>query len=266
MSSRDQTYIEMDARKEKRIERENNLRKITTNDCPSNNLNDSDIRGILETLSSEDEMDQDDAEFTLSLNQRPSSVTIQLPRKRLFKETAQVAERCQMSIRDAVAFTSRIIGIGGATVDDFSLSISTAFRQRQEQRTLLAKEIKNQFMKNKPPFVVVHWDGKLVEKLTGTKNDRIAIIVSGKPTLDSSKLLGVPISPDSTGFSQKTVVMDALNEWQLVDQVVGLSFDTNASNTGAFRGSATLIEIGLNRAVLWLPCRHHIYELHVKHA
>lgn len=42
-------------------------------------------------------------------------------------------------------------------------------------------------------------------------------------------------------------------------------FDTTSSNTGRFKGSATAIESTLNKAVLWLACYHHVYEIHVKH-
>jgi len=42
-------------------------------------------------------------------------------------------------------------------------------------------------------------------------------------------------------------------------------FDTTASNTGRWRGACALIESFLRRAILWIPCRHHIYELHIKH-
>ena len=43
-------------------------------------------------------------------------------------------------------------------------------------------------------------------------------------------------------------------------------FDTTASNTGEWKGSVSRFEMMLDRAVLWLACRHHIPELHIKHA
>lgn len=47
--------------------------------------------------------------------------------------------------------------------------------------------------------------------------------------------------------------------------ICGIVFDTTASNTGRWRGACALIEATLGRALLWLGCRHHIYELHMKH-
>ncbi|KZR97635.1 Cc8K15.2-like protein, partial [Daphnia magna] len=78
-------------------------------------------------------------------------------------------------------------------------------------------------------------------------------------------LLGIPVIKDSTGMSQHNAVIKLLDEWEVTDNVVGMVFDTTASNTGRWKGCATSIEFTLDRAVLWLACRHHMYELHVKH-
>ena len=53
---------------------------------------------------------------------------------------------------------------------------------------------------------------------------------------------------------------------ELFDEVVGLCYDTTASNSGAHQGACKLIENEIGRPLLWLPCRHHVSELHVKHA
>ena len=42
-------------------------------------------------------------------------------------------------------------------------------------------------------------------------------------------------------------------------------FDTTSSNTGKDSGACTLLEDWFKKAILWLACRHHIYELHIKH-
>jgi hypothetical protein len=101
--------------------------------------------------------------------------------------------------------------------------------------------------------------------LTGKVDDRVAILISGKPDLENPKLLGIPVIANSTGEAQHNAVIDLLREWKVFDKVVGLVFDTTASNTGRLKGSATSIEKTLGRAVLWFACRHHVYEIHVKH-
>jgi hypothetical protein len=57
-----------------------------------------------------------------------------------------------------------------------------------------------------------------------------------------------------------------LDDWQLKQDVVALVFDTTASNTatGIRNGCASLIEKDLNHPLLWLACRHHMYEVHIK--
>ena len=60
-------------------------------------------------------------------------------------------------------------------------------------------------------------------------------------------------------------VFQTVSEFDLLDDLQALVFNTTASNTGEWKGSVTRFEIMLGRAVLWLDCRHHIPELHIKH-
>jgi len=42
---------------------------------------------------------------------------------------------------------------------------------------------------------------------TGRTNDRVVILVSGKPFIDQPKILGIPIIPRSTGQEQTTALV-----------------------------------------------------------
>ena len=77
--------------------------------------------------------------------------------------------------------------------------------------------------------------------LTGKVDDRVAVLVSGKPQIESPKLLGISVIPDSTGVAQHLAVVDLLEDWGILKNVIGLCFDTTASNTGRLKGSATII-------------------------
>ena len=44
-----------------------------------------------------------------------------------------------------------------------------------------------------------------------------------------------------------------------------MSFDTTASNTGVFSGACVSLEEELGKQLLYLACRHHCLELHIKH-
>ena len=47
----------------------------------------------------------------------------------------------------------------------------------------------------------------------------------------TTKLLGVPEVPNSTGISQEKAVMKLIAKWDVEKSVVGLVFDTTSSNT-----------------------------------
>ena len=61
-------------------------------------------------------------------------------------------------------------------------------------------------------------------------------------------------------------VFQIVRNYNLLGDVHALVFDTTASNTGEWKGSDAMFERMLDRAVLWLACRHHIPGLHIKHA
>ena len=80
------------------------------------------------------------------------------------------------------------------------------------------------------------------------------------------KMIGIPPIENSTGLSQMNSTVSMLDEWKVTDKIVGMGFDTTASNSGIRNGCCTLLEKRLNRALLWCACRHHTSELHIKHA
>ena len=114
--------------------------------------------------------------------------------------------------------------------------------------------------------LTVHWDGKLMEDITTKKHiDRLPILVSGANTdiniANTEKLLKNSKLTSGTGASQAEAVVKCLDDWHHRDQVVALSFDTTASNTGHRSGACTLIEDKLEKDILHFSCRHHIMEL-----
>lgn len=107
--------------------------------------------------------------------------------------------------------------------------------------------------------MVVHWDGKHLPDLVGKiAVECIAVLVSYNGTY---KFLGAPKLPSGTGQSIADAVYDLLVKWNLVDRIQGLSFDTTSTNTGIDNGAAYLLQEKIGRDLLFLPCRHHIYEI-----
>lgn len=74
-------------------------------------------------------------------------------------------------------------------------------------------------------------------------------------------LIGIPKLEKSTGQEQANAVYFALENWGVLDTVQALCCDTTASNTGRLNGACVLLEQNLQRDLLYLPCRYHIYEI-----
>src|SRR6218665_1118368 len=100
--------------------------------------------------------------------------------------------------------------------------------------------------------LVVHWDGKILPKIFGQeKVDHFPILVSGD---GNDKLLSVPALAAGTGEQEAVAVYSQLKLWRLSENVVAMSLDTTAENTGRLKGVCTLLELKLGRELLWLDC------------
>lgn len=171
-------------------------------------------------------------------------------------------DQCRISGRNA---TRLIIAIAEALNVDPRLLIvnrTSITEKRAKLRKAKAEKIKNTFDSNALDEIVIHWDGKMLPNLVKrTVTDRLPIVVTNG---EIEKLLCVPELENSTGEAQANAIFQALDNWGLTDKVKALSFDTTASNTGPIKGAAVLLEQLLGKELLWLPCRHHIYELVLK--
>lgn len=56
-------------------------------------------------------------------------------------------------------------------------------------------------------------------------------------------------------------VLALMKQWECDPEIIGMCFDTTASNTGKLNGACTLIEAAMGRKLLWLTCRHHMFEV-----
>jgi len=171
-------------------------------------------------------------------------------------------DRSKISDRRAVQIIAPIIHATGQSIEEYTLNRSSIRRYRQLNRAKQAAELKAEFNPQKP--MLLHWDGKLMEDLTGDKKvDRLPIIVSGSGI---EQLLAVPKLPSGTGQAMADAMIEAVTAWGIKDCVKALSFDTTSSNTGVKSGACVLIEKHLDRKVLYLACRHHIHEILLEEA
>ena len=196
-------------------------------------------------------------------------ITLKLPRKGLLTGTAELATRCKVSTRTATAMVANLVKMGGGDLMDCTLSQSSSLRHRQTSIKKSAEKIKKDFQENMPNFLILHWDSKIIKyQQSGISNDdRLAVVATIPCDTPRSQFLASPSIPDATGETMKDALINVLQEWAIPkERIIGMSWDTTSSNTGVRGGSATLFEEELGQGILWLACRHHIGELHVKHA
>ncbi|GBL76002.1 hypothetical protein AVEN_234317-1 [Araneus ventricosus] len=113
-------------------------------------------------------------------------------------------------------------------------------------------------------FATVHWDGKLLPAITRNKKvDRLPLFIS---TNGQEHLLRVSQLASCSGDDMAASIYNLLAENKLLETVQALCCDTTASNTGRIKCACVLLERKLGKDLLYLPCRHHIYELALKSA
>lgn len=98
--------------------------------------------------------------------------------------------------------------------------------------------------------------------LTGSnKVERLPIVITQQGI---EQFLGVPKLQSGTGKEIANAIHKVLEEWGLLHTIQAICFDTTSANTGKDNGAAVILERILKRSLLYLPCRHHIFELILK--
>jgi len=170
-----------------------------------------------------------------------------------------VLDRCKVSDRDATHILMATAQALGHNVDDLVINRSSIHRVREKVRKLRAEQLRSSFNNDLFKESVVHWDEKMLPSLTGKDLvERLPVLISCE---GREKLLGVPKLSAGTGEEQAENVFQLLIDWRISDSVVAVCCDTTASNAGRLNGACVLLEQRLKKDMLYLMCRHHIYEL-----
>lgn len=171
-------------------------------------------------------------------------------------------DRCKISDRDAVNILLATAESLGVNTDALIINRTSIKYTRERFRKERMEKIRNDFNASEIGPCVVHWDRKLLPSLYRKQLvDRLPVIISHNGT---DQLLGVPELRSGTGENQATAVYQELENWGLIENVQALCCDTTASNT--CRGVCILLEQKLERDILYLPCRHHIFEVVMRSA
>ncbi|XP_074109348.1 uncharacterized protein LOC141534110 [Cotesia typhae] len=150
----------------------------------------------------------------------------------------------------------------GVNVEDTTLSYRTIQRTRMLLRKDIAIGLKDNFKAHDK--YVVHWDGKILNDISESKFvDRLPIILTAFGT---EQLLGVPKMNSGSAENQTATILSTLNQWGIISCIKAMCFDTTAINTGIHHGTCKEIEKALGKELIWLPYRHHIYEIILRSA
>ena len=114
--------------------------------------------------------------YTRSQTRRPDTVSINLPTRTIPEMLARTSTTIRTSIRQELKTSATMLQGGGASILDVTMSISTIHRNRKKKIKTDAESIKKAF--KRPDFGVLHFDGKIVQYADGSKEDRIATVLS----------------------------------------------------------------------------------------
>lgn len=196
---------------------------------------------------------------------RPTRSRTESTRKKEIITSTVVAalDRCQMSNKGAMMVLAPVAAAAGANLNKTNISAATINRRRHSLRASIASRVRENYDSG-GTIVTVHYDGKKMKDCTGgiTNRDqtinRLAIVAS---SLKGCKLLAIPKIANGVGQTIADSVFSTLGDWNLLNDVRALCFDTTSSNTGINIGSAPILNTMLTNQVLFLACRHHIAEL-----
>ena len=164
--------------------------------------------------------------------------------------------------------TGAILTQSGADLIDFKCSQSIAARKMKYANhdiCMISKKDFQQAISEFPYPCIVHFDGKALTELNvgkAIKTDKLAVLenIEGE-----THLLEVPLLPQSSGEDQRNGAMDLLKEYNLESKVGKICFDTTANNTGFKKVSLIRISENMDKYLLLVACRHHVFELRMVH-
>ena len=145
------------------------------------------------------------------------------------------ADGRNISVRDRTVMAASVVNALGMNINDTNINKTSAWRKGQKFRKEKAESIKASFVC--PEKVVVHWDGKTLKLRGNIKSNRVCIYLSGVDEESIRKLLGIPECCSGKGADEADLVKRFLEEWMVKQEVMGMVFDTTASNSGAESGA-----------------------------
>lgn len=168
--------------------------------------------------------------------------------------------KCGGSYRVIEKALSIGIKTAGGDPNEYALSKSALCKQMTSLRSHNKSNLLEQITSNGEK-AIIHFDGKkfakINEKHLGNDSRMVAVCHTQSKTLP----LGLPILQGATARDYVNEIIGMCENFNLIDRVIGLVCDTVVTNTGEFGGVCALYEAETQLEVLWITCRHHIYEV-----
>lgn len=144
----------------------------------------------------------------------------------------------------------------GVHDNDIVCSSSTMFRTREHHRKVEANSIQENF--DPSGMNTIHWDGKTYHSRGGVRDKRLTVVLSNS---SKAKSLEITHVHEDNAKVQSKAVFDICRKWNILENVNSMSFDAARTNTGKYKGVCKTFQTLVKKDLLYLPCRHHIYEI-----
>ena len=224
----------------------------TNYDFCDNEDDDHALQELLQEFSDE-ESDPENFDFEEMYEPTPKKTRI------INQYVTAALDRAKVSDRMAAMIIAAVLQFAGQSLDSISFSTATVKRHRDICRDQLAEAISSHKLVGEARLVV-QWDGKLMTDPDDSisKAVRLPVLVSVEK---GDNLLRIPKLPNGKAETQVEVILKLLRENEYEQKIGAMCCDTTNVNTGANNGTCVRLEKELRRKLLWLACRHHIFEL-----
>ena len=178
-------------------------------------------------------------------------------------DVSSTLDRINLSDQKFTILAAATARASGEDLQSTPLSRSTVRRKCIMHHSSTENLIRQKFMSSEKQHMVIHWDGKMMRDSTNFENpksndDRIAIDVTGR---NLEKTLGIVKISSGTGLARAKATFQLLTIWNVANYIVGMCFDTTASNTGSKNGGCISPEKLMKKNILYFACRHHMHEV-----
>lgn len=246
----------------------NQIQQSMMSSLPStSNQSRSNANEIANAFDSEND-ESDDSASTMDFDDSPDfvpsgrDVTIKTP---LNHDEIQNLSKCGGSYRTMEKVLSIGIKAAGGDPNQFSISKAALWGQLSKFRASEKSAIQEKISSSNEK-VLIHFDEKDMPKINQKhigKDSRL-VVVSHTQTNDFA--LGLPILESKTADSITNEIVGLCENHDLLNRVIGIVCDTTSTNTGENTGVCVRFQDELERDLLNILCRHHVYEVHLSRA